>query len=181
MKSQGKIISLTGHRNFTCGTYSSRVEIELDVDPADLEHYKDKNLDVTITQHRNRRSLDANAALWHCISVIADSIGTTSDEVHDLMLRRYGWFKRMGADDDAITSLRVVYDLVDVKGDIPGTSMKEVRCYPGSRFYNSKQFSVLLDGVIQEMREMGLGYAAPTSEDMKRMLADLEKNEAKQK
>lgn len=178
MKAEGKIISLIGFRQ-NDGSIASRIEINFYHDPADVEPFMDKDLDVTISRHSNKRSLDANAAFWHCISVIAGSIGTTSDEIHDLMLRRYGWFRSMGANDDAIGSLKTVYDLVDVKGDIPGTDMKEVRCYPGSRFYNSKQFSVLLDGVIQEMREMGLGYAAPTSEEMKKILQEIEESEKK--
>lgn len=178
MKAEGKIVSLVGFRRKD-GSIASRIEINFYHDPADVEPFMDKDLDVTISRHSNRRSLDANATFWHCISVIAGSIGTTSDEVHDLMLRRYGWFRSMGANDDAIGSLKTVYDLVDVKGNIPGTDMKEVRCYPGSRFYNSKQFSILLDGVIQEMREMGLGYAAPTSEEMKRMLEEIEESEKK--
>ena len=40
-------------------------------------------------------------------------------------------------------------------------------CYFGSSTYDTKEFSVLLDGVISEMREMGI--QTPTSEEMERM------------
>ena len=48
-------------------------------------------------------------------------------------------------------------------------------CYFGSSTYNSKEFSVLLDGVVSEMQELGL--QPPPSGDMKRSIEALERKE----
>jgi hypothetical protein len=47
-------------------------------------------------------------------------------------------------------------------------------CYFGSSTYDSKEFSILLNGVISEMEEMGL--ATPKSEEVERMLIQWEKS-----
>ena len=46
-------------------------------------------------------------------------------------------------------------------------------CYFGSSTYNTKEFSVLLEGVISEMKEARL--ETPTSEDMRRSLEQWER------
>ena len=46
-------------------------------------------------------------------------------------------------------------------------------CYFGSSTLDSKEFSVLLDGVISEMKEMGL--ETPTSKEMQRAIERWEK------
>ena len=46
-------------------------------------------------------------------------------------------------------------------------------CYFGSSTYDTKEFSVLLDGVISEMREIGL--QPPPTEEMKRALETWQK------
>ena len=46
-------------------------------------------------------------------------------------------------------------------------------CYFGSSLMNTKEFSVLLDGIISEMKEMGL--QTPASRDMQRALEEWER------
>jgi hypothetical protein len=48
-------------------------------------------------------------------------------------------------------------------------------CYFGSSTYNSKEFSILLDGVISEMKEMGLD--TPTDREFKRVIKQMEDRE----
>jgi hypothetical protein len=57
--------------------------------------------------------------------------------------------------------------------DINGTKAVQMLCYFGSSTLDTKEFSVLLDGVISEMKEIGL--ETPTSQDMKRVFEQWEK------
>ena len=50
MKAEGKIISLIGFRQKD-GSIASRIEINFYHDPADVEPFMDKDLDVTISRH----------------------------------------------------------------------------------------------------------------------------------
>ena len=52
------------------------VSFEVQADPEDLEKYSDKDLDISFTKYRVRRSLDANACLWACLGEIAKALNT---------------------------------------------------------------------------------------------------------
>lgn len=45
-------------------------------------------LDIKAVKHRENRSLDANAYAWVLMSKIADTLGTSKEEVYEEMLRR---------------------------------------------------------------------------------------------
>ena len=59
--------------------------------------------------------------------------------------------------------------------DIHGSKGIQMLCYFGSSTYDSKEFSVLLNGVIAEMQDIGL--QPPPSKEMRKALERLEKNE----
>lgn len=52
----------------------------------------DKQYDIAVKQRREKRSLDANAALWKMLSMMADKLHTTKDELYLEVLDRYGVF-----------------------------------------------------------------------------------------
>ena len=58
--------------------------------------------------------------------------------------------------------------------DVNGQKGVQMLCYFGSSNYNTKEFSVLLDGVVSEMKEMGI--EAPASKEMRRALELWEKS-----
>jgi hypothetical protein len=60
------------------------------------------------------------------------------------------------------------------KVDINGQEAVQLLCYFGSSTYDTKEFSVLLDGVISEMKEIGL--APPPSKHIKEALDQWEKS-----
>lgn len=166
------------------------VSFSTGADPADLEKYKDKDLDLEVKIHRNKRSLDANACFWACIRDLADKLGFDNWGMYLMELEKYGQFVNVKVRSDALDDLRLHWREIVVVGeetvteDIIGASgypaeqevtYYYVNCYYGSHEYNTKEFSHLLDGVIQDMKDLGLD--TPPSEDMKRMIEELEKKE----
>ena len=54
---------------------------------------KDKeNLAITIKQHREKRSLDANAYCWVLLQKLAEVLKTDKDSLYEDMICRYGVF-----------------------------------------------------------------------------------------
>ena len=74
-----------------------------------------------------------------------------------------------------VESVRSQWRESEVIGEvnINGSEAVQMLCYFGSSTYNTQEFSVLLDGVISEMQEMGL--ETPLSQDMKRALEEWER------
>lgn len=173
MKTTGKLanVSMSFERHKPLLTF------ELDKMPEDIEKYYNADLDISFGKHRNKRSLDANACLWACLSKIAKKIHTDNWSVYLYMLERYGKFTHVVIKPEALEDLRKQWREIKVVGDtlLNGVPMKQVLCYFGSSTYNSKEFSILLDGVIQDMKDLGL--ETPMSEEVRAMIEELEKNE----
>ena len=52
----------------------------------------DKQIDIEIDAHREKRSLNANAAMWAMLGKMAAVLNTTADELYLEELRNYGAF-----------------------------------------------------------------------------------------
>lgn len=143
--------------------------------PDIFDKTRDKDLNIEIKQHRNHRSKDANALLWECIGRLAMALRADKWDIYLLMLRRYGQYTYIVVPPNAVEMVARQWRECEVIGDINinGRDGVQMLCYYGSSTYDTKQFSILLDGVISEMKEIGL--TAPTSEDMRRSIEEWEK------
>lgn len=140
------------------------------------EELKDcEKLSLEIKRYRRKRSLDANGLLWHCLDEIAKHIHTDKWSVYLKMLRRYGVFTYIVVKKSAVEKMMEQWRECEIVGeiDINGESAVQLLCYFGSSTYDTSEFSRLLDGVISEMKEMGI--QTPTSKEMRRSLDEWEK------
>jgi len=111
-----------------------------------------------LKEHKEKRSLDANGLLWACLQEIAVALRSDKWSIYLQMLKRYGKFSYVIVRENAVEAMKKQWRELEEVGeiDIHGEKAVQLLCYYGSSTYNKKEFSVLLDGVISEMREMGL-------------------------
>ena len=130
-----------------------------------------------LKEHKEQRSNDANGLLWSCLQEIANAIHTDKWSVYLTMLKRYGKFSYVIVHPDAVDSMRKQWRELEVVGEVDVNGRKGVQllCYYGSSTYNTKEFSVLLDGVISEMKEMGL--TPPPTKEMQMLLEKMKEHE----
>jgi hypothetical protein len=120
---------------------------------------KGKALDVEIKPHRERRSLDANGMMWAVLQQMAEVLHTSKEEVYLQMLKKYGGkFAYIVVQPEAVETLKSVWREVEEvgKGEINGKECIQLLCYYGSSTYNTKEFSVLLDGILSDAEEIGI-------------------------
>ena len=91
------------------------------------------------------------------------------------MLRDYGKFTYICVKPSAVDAMKKQWRECEEIGtiNINGTEATQLLCYFGSSTYDTKEFSVLLNGIVSEMRELGL--QPPPSNEMKRSLEQWEK------
>ena len=117
---------------------------------------KDTVYDVKIDKHREKRSLNANAYLWKLVTEIGNVLNKSKEEVYLQMLIDYG--------QSEIVS---ILSEIDVKGyfkyyKLAGTSLlngkefNHYKIYKGSSEYDTKEMSILLNGVVQEAKNLGI-------------------------
>lgn len=127
--------------------------------------YKIKNrlYELEIKEHRQKRSLNANAYAWALIGKLAKEIGITPNEVYIHAVRgQVGNYEIKYRADAEVAQYRYLWSLqglgwpcVDM-GPAPSSGYRELWCYYGSSTYDSKQMAMLIDSLVQECRELGI-------------------------
>lgn len=118
-----------------------------------------------IKEYHEKRSLTANSYYWVLLTELAGRLRTSREEAHDIMLRRYGQYLR--DKDGNIVCVAVAPDtrMKDFDGHFeycgPFKGFARYKVLRGSRTYDSKEFSILLDGLIDECRECGVETMTP--------------------
>lgn len=173
MKFTGEIQSITKDWQKDKFIVSFTMNESLPVD--EVNSLMGEKLNVEAKKWRNKRSLDANAMLWACLGEIANVLRTDKWEVYLEMLKRYGKYTYICVKPNMVDAMKMQWRECEVVGeiDINGTKAIQMLCYFGSSTYDTKEFSVLLDGVVSEMKEIGL--QPPTSQEMKRVIEEMEK------
>ena len=141
----------------------------------EVDKLKDKKLSIKAVQYREKRSIDANNLLWACLGEIATALRADKWDIYLQMLKRYGKYTYICVKPNVVDAMKAQWRECEVIGEMEINGQKAVQllCYFGSSLLNTKEFSVLLDGVISEMCEMGL--TPPASGDMKRAIEQWEK------
>ena len=135
--------------------------------------------DCEIKQHREKRSLDANAYYWSLIGQYADWMRLPKQRVHNMALEAYG--QEMIHEGTICTAVLpdgdwyldlVDYHLRRTGKTIEGKDGQMLRVYKmlyGSHTYDSYEMSVLIDGLIADIQ----GSGAPIETMTPRELATL--------
>jgi hypothetical protein len=129
------------------------------------ELLNDEKLKVCKIDHKKkRRSLNANSYAWVLITEIANKLRASKEEVYLQMLKRYSQSSVISIVDEAVPVFlkSVKYAEVFGKGTINGKEFTHVKVYMGSSEMDSKQFSILLDGIVSECELLRI----PTLEDL---------------
>lgn len=121
-----------------------------------------------VEEYRKKRTLSQNSYYWQLLGQVADALRMSKIELHNLMLAEYG---------QVDTDLR--YALM--RDDIDWKASKTIHLRPtsstkmadngilyrtyivvrGSSTYNTREMSVLVDGLIQEAKQQGIETMTP--------------------
>lgn len=117
-----------------------------------------------IDHYRKKRSLNANSYAWVLITEIANKLRTSKEEVYLQMLKRYGQSSVISIINEAVPVFMksVKYAEEFGKGTVNGKDFTHIKVYMGSSEMDSKQFSILLDGIVSECELLSI----PTLEDL---------------
>lgn len=116
-----------------------------------------------IKPYRQKRSLNANAYAWVLINEIANRLRTSKDEVYLEMLKRYGQSKVISVLSEIDISRFVKYYEEIGKGHVEGKEFTHYRCFIGSSEYDSREMAILIDGIVDEAKELGIDTLPTTA------------------
>lgn len=133
-----------------------------------IRKMKPKPYDVTIKEHRKKRSKDANAMAWELIGKLAEVMRITPSEVYINAIQNIGGnYEVIPVKEEAAQKFTEVWQrqgigwpCVDMgKSRIPG--YRNLRAYYGSSTYDTQQMSMLIENLIQDCKALGIETLAP--------------------
>lgn len=144
-------------------------------EPFGLDDLMDKDLRLKLVQWHNKRSLNANSYFHLLCDKLADKVGMSKPRMKNLLLFRYGQKARdkdgsvsiikSNADEDDLLE-REDFHCWPIQAAPDGTQMYVLLQH--SRFFDSKEMSILIDGTVQEAKTQGIDTLTKTEiEEMK--------------
>ena len=127
----------------------------------------DKVYEADLKEHRQRRSLDANAYCFVLISKIAEKTGVSIEEIYRKAVREIGGNNTVVCvKNEAVDALRSGWKLKGLGWQTETMASKLDGCtnvvlYYGSSTYDTKTMSRLIDYVVQDAKALGIETLTP--------------------
>lgn len=138
---------------------------------------QDKDKKFEIKEHREKRSLNANAYAWVLIGKIAETIGNTKEEVYKEYIKHKGIYRVITIAKEAAPTFMKVWSERGL-GWICETSetkiagLVDVVAYYGSSSYNTKQMAGFIDYIIEEAKALDIEVLPPDEVERLKSLWD---------
>lgn len=136
--------------------------------------FGDKDLQAIIEPVKVRRSLNANAYSWVLTEKLANAMRIDKEECHRMMLARYGqtaedkeghpivFSAYIGIPEREIMRAGIYVAPLSQHSFIGEKEFVHYRVLKGSKELNSHEFSIYLDGLIQECKDLGIEVLPPS-------------------
>jgi hypothetical protein len=124
---------------------------------------KPKVYDLTVREHRKKRSLDANAYAWVLIGKLADVMRIPPTLVYTNTIQNIGGnYEVIPIREEAVDKFKEVWTkqglgwpCVDM-GPSKIQGYRNLRAYYGSSTYDTRQMSMLIDSLIQDCKALDI-------------------------
>lgn len=118
--------------------------------------YNFKEGNYEIERKKKKRSTDANAFCWKLCTEIANVLRTDKDSIYIDMLKKYGQSDLVSV--LASVDVRGYFKYYDEfgRGSVNGKEFIHYRVYKGSSEYDTREMSILIDGIIDEAKALDI-------------------------
>lgn len=161
MKLTGKIDAV--NVDFVTGT--PKITFAVNEKSELLQGYdKLKAVDVLVIEtkpFRQKRSLNANAYAWKLITEIADELRASKEDVYLKMLQRYGQSELISALAHIPVEQYFKYYVEAGESTLNGKLFKHYRVYKGSSEFDTREMSILIDGIVSEAKALNIQTETP--------------------
>ena len=119
-----------------------------------------------IKEYHEKRSLSANNYAWTLIGKIADELRKSKEDVYFQMLKDYGQSEFVSVLSDIDVKGYFKYYEEYGTGHVQGREFTHYKVYKGSSEYDSKEMAILIDGIIQEAKQLGIDTITPAEREL---------------
>lgn len=141
-----------------------------------IENVIDKNIDVTIDKHHEKKTDPQRKYFWELVKLIREALknGQTEQDIYCTLLHDYGISDWLAIPEDQIKVIKPYYRIIEEKGESTLTTpkgkvieVKQLKCWKGLSEYNKEEACMLIDGAVEECK--ALGIPTDTPDELNRM------------
>jgi hypothetical protein len=114
-----------------------------------------------VKEHKEKRSLNANAYAWKLITEIGNATRLSKEEVYLDMLKHYGQSEIVSVLSNIDVSGYFKYYEPIGSASLQGKEFTHYKIYKGSSEYNTYEMSVLIDGIVHEAEQLDIQTLTP--------------------
>lgn len=114
-----------------------------------------------VKEYKKKRSKSQNAYMWEIIGKIADIQNLKKEEVYVQMLKDYGQSEIVSMLSAINPNGYLKYYEEIGKGQVEGKDFTHYKVFKGSSQYDTKEMSILINGVIQEATQLHIPTLTP--------------------
>jgi hypothetical protein len=114
-----------------------------------------------VKEHKEKRSLNANAYAWKLITEIGNATRLSKEEVYLDMLKHYGQSEIVSVLSNIDVSGYFKYYEAIGTAKLQGKDFTHYKIYKGSSEYNTYEMSVLIDGIVHEAEQLDIQTLTP--------------------
>lgn len=128
-----------------------------------LEKDRGKELVIETKKYSAKRSLNANKYFWVLCDEIAKTLRSTKEAIYSRQLSRYGVFVDLDVKREAMGLLRDKFRYIQevIEDTLVEREMVTARCYFGSSTYTREEMARLIDGTVEDAKELGIDTWTP--------------------
>lgn len=138
-----------------------------------LSTIADQDKEYQIAAYHPKRSLAANNYAWVLITRIAEAITPpqSKEEVYLKMLKEYGQSEFISVVSGIDIRGYFKYFEEYGKGHVDGREFTHYKIYKGSSEFDAREMNILLEGIIQEAKDLGIETITP--QEKERLLKEM--------
>lgn len=150
-------------------TFEGRFRVSFDVESIDELNGMEGNLSISVKKNSGRRSLSANAYFHVLVGKIAEALCISKARAKNTLLGRYGQ-REINDAGQVIISVLSDIDMMEREdihcvpvgyGTVNGKEFTHYAVVRGSHTYNTMEMSKLIDGAVDEAKEIGIETLSP--------------------
>lgn len=124
-----------------------------------LEQAKDKQFELK--EYKEKRSLNANNYYWELVTQLGNVLKMDKEDLHFQLLQKYGQSEMISVVADVDMKNYLKYYAEAGESNLNGKTFKHYKVYKGSSEMDSKEMSILINGLVEECHIQGIETKTP--------------------
>lgn len=164
MRLQGKLVD----RSIDFATRKHKLTFLINTSINSLEEIQNLDLlDIEVKQHREKRSLDANAYCWVLLGKLSDKMNLPSEEIYRMEIKEIGVYEVLPIKNEAVDKFKEAWKkngigwVCDIIGNSKINGYTNIKAYYGSSTYDTKQMAKFIDNIVENCKLQGIETLTP--------------------